>query len=57
MPDIKVQIVEAEPINVVIVEATPTQVAKIFHPDEDGKRIVKVQVKNGKLDIQYERGE
>lgn len=26
----------------------------IFVPDEDGKQIVKMQVKNGKLDIQYE---
>ncbi len=29
----------------------------IFEPDEEGKKIVKIQVKNGKLDIQYEGGE
>jgi len=58
MPQIiNIKIVESEPINVVINEANPTQIASIFEPDEDGKRIVKVQVKNGKLDIQYEGGE
>lgn len=33
------------------------KVLAIFKPDEDGKVVVKVQVKNGKLDIQYEGGE
>lgn len=28
----------------------------IFEPDEDGKKVIKIQVKNGKLDIQYEGG-
>lgn len=33
------------------------KVLSIFEPDESGKKIVKVQVKDGKLDIQYEGGE
>ena len=30
---------------------------KIFEPDEDGKEVIKLQVKNGKLEIEYEDGE
>lgn len=33
------------------------KVLVIFEPDEDGKKVTKVQIKNGKLDIQYEGGE
>lgn len=33
------------------------KVLAIFEPDGEGKKIVKVQVKDGKFDIQYEGGE
>ncbi len=52
--DINVQIIETEPINVVIFEATPTLIANIFEPIEGGKRIVKLCFKDGKFYGEYE---
>lgn len=54
MPDINVKIIESEPINVVINEGTPSLVESIFEPEVEGKRITKLQVKNGKLEVKYE---
>lgn len=51
---INIQIIEAEPINVVIFEATPTQIATIFEPIENGKRIIKLCFKDGKVYGEYE---
>ena len=45
---INIQIVESEPINVTIFEATPTQIATIFEPSGDEKRITKVVVTKGR---------
>ena len=67
MADINVEITEETPINVNITEETPIEIkitdglsplfASIFEPDEDGKRITKMYVKDGKLKVKYEGGE
>lgn len=54
MPDINVKIIESEPINVVINEGIPSLIEIIFEPEISGKRITKLQVKNGKLEVKYE---
>ena len=66
--EIKVKVVEEESIHINITEETPIIVqidgggssydfSDIFSPDEDGKRITKMYIKNGKLKVKYEDGE
>ena len=66
MSDVNVIITEAEPINVTITEGQPINVIiekvyplsdSIFIPDEDGLKIKKIYVLNGKLKIKYESGD
>jgi len=66
MSDINVTIMEVEPIQVkvteeiirvVITDKVPFLPADIFEPDADGEKVLKIQVKDKKLDIQYEGGE
>ena len=67
MADINVTFTEVQPIQIVVTEDQPINVDigdglssliySIFTPDEDGKRITKMYVKNGKLKIKYEGGE
>lgn len=65
--DIIVKIIDETVINVNIAEETsivvniddvvPALSSSIFVPDEDGLRIVKMYIKNGKLKVKYEGGE
>ena len=66
MSDINVTITEVEPIQVVVTEEiirvvitdkVPFLPASILEPDADGEKVLKIQVKNKKLDIRYEGGE
>lgn len=65
--DIIVKIIDETVINVNIAEETsiviniddvvPALSSNIFVPDEDGLRIVKMYIKDGKLKVKYEGGE
>ena len=65
--DIIVKIVEVETISVNITEETPiivniddkvsTLLSDVFIPDEDGLKITKIYIKDGKLKVKYEDGE
>jgi len=65
--DIIVKIVEEETISVNITEETPiivniydkvsTLLSDVFIPDENGLKITKIYIKDGKLKVKYEDGE
>lgn len=65
--EVIVRVIEEETINVSITEETPIIIelddgvpgwlSDIFVPDEDGLRITKMYIKNGKLKVKYEDGE
>ena len=67
MSDVNVIITEAEPINIIITEEQPINVTiekvisstldSVFTPDEDGHRVIKIYIKDGKLKIKYESGD
>ena len=67
MADINVVVTDTTQINVVVGDAQPINVElggelssiiyNIFIPDEDGQRITKMYIKNGKLKVKYESGE
>jgi len=67
MADINVTVTDATQIHVVVSDAQPINVElggelssiiyNIFIPDEDGQRIKKMYVKNGKLKVKYEDGD
>ena len=68
MSDINITIIEAEPIvfvigeeqpiNIIIEEKLSSILDSVFVPDdEDGLRIKKIYIKDGKLKIKYERSD
>jgi len=67
MADINVTITEAQPIQIIVTEAEPINItiedglysliSSIFAPDEDGHKITKLYIKNGKLKVKYEDGD
>jgi len=54
---IHVTVSDAQPINVELGEGLASIIYNIFVPDEDGQRIRKMYIKNGKLKVKYEDGE
>jgi len=54
---IQVIVSDVQPINIEITDGVSSLINSIFIPDEDGKRVKKMYVKDGKLKVKYEDGD